>query len=455
MAPRRLLLALVLGALGSTASGQTPGAPFALPRVGSEVDRGERAYFLLFPTLGEADTLRLTWTAHDAVRVAGGDAPLVLSAAEARALADVVAGYEGLFTASDPAVEPAAVARLLRWRLPTTDRAPVVVTLRGGAEVEGLLLDADPEGVVVATGPPPVPGAWPADGLLFVPAADVVRVHQLGFKSALEVRPGGDPGRYRSEALPALRRLTVYLRGLPPELRTWRRAHPATPGPPAPPDDRFARAPLNRWEVAVRAHAGVVGAGATSTDPYGVQAPFTDVWDGETRGVLLSVGYHATDRLGADLSARYRASERMKGTGIERRRYSAASIDAVARYAVVRPRILRPALALRAGLSLAQIRTVTEIEFGDEGEPFPAGDRIEATALRPGGVVGAEASFRIARGVSAVAAYGWALYPGLEEDEIVLREAEHDLVVKRVEARTVGLRLSGVEAGLVVHLSGW
>ena len=456
MTLRRALSAILLAALGPAAGGQTAGEPFPLPRVGAEVDAGERAYFLLFPSLGAADTLRLAWAGPDSVRVAGAGPALVVSARQARALGEVVAGYEALFAASEPASEPADVAGLLRWRLPTTDRPPVVVTLRGGAEVAGRLLDADAEGVVVAVGPPPAPDAWRTDGLLFVRAADVVRVHQVGFKRALDVRPGGSAARYADEALPALRRRAVYLRGLPPELRAWRRSRPAPLQAEAPaPDPRVARAPLNRWEVGARAHAGALGAGATSTDPYGVQAPFTDEWDGRTWGAGVGVAYNATARLGAEVSVRYRASEQMEGVGIERRRYAALTADVAVRYAVVRPRLLRPALSVRAGLSLARLGTVTEIEFGDEGEPFPAADRVETSALRPGGVLGVEASVRLARGVSVVAASGWAVYPGLREAEIVLREPERGFVVKHVEARTVDLRLRGVEAGLVVHLGGW
>ena len=205
------------------------------------------------------------------------------------------------------------------------------------------------------------------------------------------------------------------------------------------------------------AYAGALGAGSTSTDPYGIQAPFTDEWAGATWGPVVGVAYNATARLGAEVSVRYRASELMEGVGIERRRYSALTADVTARYAVVRPRLLRPGLAVRAGLSLARLGTVTEIEFGDEGEPFPAADRVEASSLRAGGVAGAEASVRLSRGASVVVASGWAVYPGVGEAKIVLRETEtgRGLVVKEVAARTVALRFRGVEAGLVVHLGEW
>ncbi len=436
------------------AAGAQTAVPYELARVGSEIDRGEREYFLLFPALGDADTLRIVRAGPDSVAIGSRSTRrLALSMEQARVLDAALASYEALFSAPDDAPSTVRIAGLLQWRLPFDRRPAVILTLRDGAELRGELLHADTEGVVLATESVPIQDLRDAGGLVWVPAHQLVRARQPGFRSRLDVRPEGDPVRYATDALPALQRQATFLRGLPPEVRAWRRERPPGPASTPPATDRYTYVPLSRWQIGVQAGLGAVEAGAVTTDPYGVPPPREEVLDGYTIRVSSRLGYNVTAALGLEVAARYYVSEVIVGVEVDRRRYAAWVGEVTGSYALLRPRLIRPSLTVRAGVSAVRATAATKLLFVDEVRGLSAEDTYsESLPVRVGGVVGVEGAVRLSRGASLVAEGGWAVYRGLTEGELVLTDPHVRVDVKRVEPRSADFRFRGIEAGIVFHL---
>lgn len=430
------------------------GAPYALARVGHEVDPRERAYFLLFPTLDAQDTVRVFHAGVDSVRISTGSDDLVVSAERVRVLDQALSEYESLFSGADVPFETLAIAGLIRWRLPFEAHEAVVVTRRDGPEVRGELLDADTSGLVLATGPLPFRSFRSPDGLVWVPADEVVRVRRPGFLSTLDVRPGGDPDRYTTEALPHLRRSATFSRGLSPELLEWQRPQPE-PSDVADADRSFDNVPLSRWQVSVHWGLGRLGAGTTATDAFSIAPRIEEDWGGWTLGGRLRVGYNVTAALGLEATGLYQATEEMEGVALDLRRYSAYAVSLTASYALVSPRLLRPALVVRGGPSLVRSVATSALEYYSPRQTLTGVGEFEAASTRAGATFGAEVGVRLSRGASLAVGYDWAVYPSVQEAEIVLRDTRVGAALKEVEAREFNLLVRGVEIGLIVHFSEW
>ncbi len=68
-----------------------------------------------------------------------------------------------------------------------------------------------------------------------------------------------------------LQRASLFIRGLPPELETWRRARASADTPEAgPPLLTYTERPLSRWRFAIQYGPGNLNAGATTTRLFGV-----------------------------------------------------------------------------------------------------------------------------------------------------------------------------------------
>lgn len=467
MSPTRVLACLVLAlSFAPRAHAQLASEPFPLPRIGDVIDPHERRYFGLFPDYDGDDTLRVERAGPDSVRVvavSGGSVRPVapaFSVEKADALAEMIARYEDLFLALGSPFRPARVAGLVRWRPPFRDvEAWTTVTRRSGPELRGVLLHADEEGLVLSTSSPSFRGFQSADGLVWVRADDVLRVWRAGFRSRLDLRPGGSPDRYARGTLPTLRDEATFVRGLPPELEAWRRARTAERGRSASnaPPPGYARLPLSRWRLAFQFGPGWIDAGSTKTRLFVAGGTVTNGWRGPAAVVRGRVDYAFTRTLGAGMAVEWAGTEEIFGVAENRRRFSALAADFTASYAVVSPQLrapLLPSVTVRAGGSVVRAGAETGLEYYLERQGYTAKAEFSEQAVEVGLAGGVELGFRLSRGTALTFGYDTAVYPWASEGELKLEDPRINLVIGTVEARSYDLRRGGVTVGVSVHFGG-
>ncbi len=431
------------------------------------IDSAERRYFGLFPSLDGEHALRLQRSGADSVDVVtvtdrtGAPARLRFSADEADALADLLTRYETLFLAPAPSFQAFRLAGLIRWNRPYQDaEAWATLTPRAGPEVRGVLLHADEHGLVVSPGPLPFRTFRSTEGLVWVRAADVLRVRHEGFWSRLDLRPSGDPDRYRREALPALQKEAVFVRGLPPELEAWRQAHTdvdAGDHEAGSPALDYGRLPLSRWRVALRYGPGRIDAGATRTRLFGGGGTVVNEWGSEAASLGGRVDYAVTPAVGVGVAVGRSETGELSGLGLDARQFSATAVDLTASYAVLRPQlrqILFPSVAVRGGASVVRTTSQTTLGYYWPSRDYTASAEFSERGIEVGATAGVEVAFQLSRGASVLFGYDVAVYPWAEEGPFELQDPQVNLIIKTVEPRTFSLRQGAGTVGIAIHLGG-
>ncbi|MEM1116299.1 MAG: hypothetical protein AAF845_03960 [Bacteroidota bacterium] len=440
-------------------------APLTLPRVGDVIDSEERRYFGLFPDLDPEASLRLEPHGSDSVRVAvlTGEAlrpaRVHFSTSEAATLADFLDRYEDLFLEPDSTFDAFRISHLVRWRQPYQDGTRgVSLTLRSGDEVHGLILHADTSGLAYTPTVPPFRSFRRADDVAWVRTEDVLRIRRDGVWSRLDLRPNGDPERYKRETLPVLQRQMVFVRGLSPELSAWRRAQP-TSGTAEPSGEarNYSRLPLTRWRVAFQYGTGSLDAGSTVTHLFGGGGSVTNQWEVGVDNLHGRLDYALTRSLGVGVAVEQTRTAEDSGSGLDSRRFSATAADVFLSYTILPPQFsvpMLPSVTLWGGGSIAWLNAETTLGYYWPRRDYTASADFAETSVEPGFAAGIEVAFRLSRRTSVVAGYHGAVYPWAQEVSRELDDPVVDLTIKTVEARDFSLRRQGATVGVAVHLGG-